>query len=113
MSDSLINSALTLSQCPICKGWIYECHVYGFRTRVEPISLNFQSEVKMRIEGRAIFQTIGVAELTLVPRTLWHIEQSDPKAKVFASHSCQTPEIFEPAPLFEPFQKSSREGIPF
>ena len=67
----------------------------------------------MRIEGRKIFQTLGVWELTLIVRTLWHINKGDPLGKVFASHSCQTPEIFEPAPIYEPTRQSTHEGIPF
>jgi hypothetical protein len=113
MSDNFINSSPTLSQCPICKGWVYECHVNGFRTRVEPTPLNFQTEVAMRIERRTIFQTLGISKPTLFARTLWHINKGDPRGKVFASHSCQTPEIFEPAPISEPTRQSTHEGIPF
>ena len=67
----------------------------------------------MRIEGRMIFQTLGVTKPTLVARTLWHINKADSRAKVFASHSCQTPEIFEPEPINLPIRQSSHEGIPF
>ena len=67
----------------------------------------------MRVEGRSIFQTLGLTDPILVARTLWHINKADSGAKVFASHSCQTPEIFEPAPIFEPTQIPSHEGIPF
>ena len=67
----------------------------------------------MRVEGRKIYQTLGITEPTLIPRRLWHIEQDDSRAKVFASHSCQTPEIFEPSPIFEPVKQPTREGIPF
>jgi len=113
MSDSFINSLPTISQCSICKGWVYECHVNGFRTRVEPNPLNFATEVAMRIEGRRILQTLGVTEPILIARTLWHINKGDPRGKIFASHSCQTPEIFEPAPIYEPTRQSTQEGIPF
>ena len=111
--SAFINSLPESKQCPICKGWIYECHVNGWRTRIEPNPLNFATEVAMRIEGRKIFQTLGITEPTLVARTLWHINQDDPRSKVFASHSCQTPEIFEPAPIYEPTRQSTQEGIPF
>jgi hypothetical protein len=104
---------LTLSQCPKCKGWIYECHVNGWRTRVEPNPLNFAEELAMRLEGRRVFQTLEITNPTLIHRNAWHIAKSDSEAKVFASHSCQTPTYFEPAPLHERPTQSDSEGIPF
>jgi hypothetical protein len=97
---SFISSPLNLTQCRRCKGWIYECHVGGWRRRVEPIPLNFAEELAMRIEGRTIFQTLGRAEPILVTRTAWHIAQVG-ETRVLPEHSCQTPALFEPAPLFE------------
>jgi hypothetical protein len=110
---AFINSQLTLSQCQKCTGWVYECHVNGWRTRVEPNQLNFEEELAMRLEGRRIFQTVEFHDPTLMPRTLWHIEKSDPRAKVFASHSCKTPTYFEPAPFDEKPTQSKSEEIPF
>ena len=113
MSEVFINSPLKLNQCRKCQGWIYQCHVDGWETYLEPTALNFAEEVAMRLEGRRIFQTIGIFEPTLQPRKLWHINNPSPRSKVLASHSCQTPAIFEPAPLFEPFTTPNSEGIPF
>jgi hypothetical protein len=109
---SFISSPLNLTQCRKCKGWIYECHVNGWRTRVEPNPLNLHQELAMRIEGRAIFQTLGTAEPILVKRTAGHIAQVR-QTKVLPEHSCQTPAIFEPAPLFEKPTQPRSEGIPF
>ena len=113
MSESFINSPLTLSQCTKCKGWIYECHVNGFRTRVEPTPLNLGEELKMRIEGRRIFQTLGTVDPILVKRTDAHIAKVDERAKVLAVHSCKSPTYFEPEPLFEIKATTETEGIPF
>ena len=113
MSEAFANSKLELKTCAKCKGWIYECHVDGWRTYLEPNPLNFAEELAMRVEGRRIFQTIGITEPTLQPRKLWHINNPNPRAKVLASHSCQTPALFEPAPLFDPITRPASEGIPF
>jgi hypothetical protein len=107
MSKTFINSLATLSQCPICKGWIYEGIVNAFRTRVEPTPLNFESEIEMRIEGRKIYQSISKVSLDLIDRKTWHIQNSSSDALVFASHSCKTPTYFEPEPLF--IQAKSKE----
>jgi hypothetical protein len=100
MSKTFINSIATSSQCPICTGWIYEGMVNGFRTRVEPTPLNFESEIGMRIEGRRIYQSLSKTCLDLIDRKAWHILNSS-NALVFASHSCKTPTYFEPEPLFD------------
>jgi len=113
MSDAFINSPLVPKQCSRCTGWIYECHINGWKTKVEPNPLNFQEELAMRLEGRRIFQTVEITNSTLMPRTAWHIERSDSRAKVFATHSCKTPTYFEPSPLDEKPTQSKSEGIPF
>jgi hypothetical protein len=113
MSDAFINSPLVPKQCSRCTGWIYECHINGWETKVEPNPLNFQEELAMRLEGRRIFQTVEITNSTLMPRTAWHIERSDSRAKVFATHSCKTPTYFEPSPLDEKPTQSKSEGIPF
>jgi hypothetical protein len=113
MSEAFINSPLALKTCAKCKGWIYECHVEGWRTCLEPNPLNFDEEVAMRLAGRSIFQTIGIDQPTLVKRSLWHIQKDWAKVKVLASHSCHTPALFEPAPLFDPPIRPTSEGIPF
>jgi len=101
-SDHLINSLQKLTQCPVCKGWIYEMHLGGFRTRVEPTRLNFVEEVIHRLEGRKIYETVRRGyDFEIVERTLWHIKRSDPKAVVLPSHSCLYPMIFEPEPIYE------------
>jgi hypothetical protein len=100
MSKSFINSLATLSQCPICTGWIFEGMVNGFRTRVEPNPLNVESEIAMRIEGRRIYQSLSKNSLNLIDRKTWHILNSA-SSLVFASHDCKTPTYFEPEPLFE------------
>ena len=65
-------------------------------------------EVKMRLAGRKVYQILGLARPILVERTLWHIASMEP-AIVLAEHQCQTPHIFEPAPLFEkPTLKESK-----
>jgi len=107
-----ISTVPKLTQCPICKGWILECHVDGFRRRLEPNPLNFAEELKMRMKGRSIFQSIGQVEPTMVIRSLWHINDADPLTKVFPSHDCSTPEIFEPMPLFD-LPQSASEGVSF
>ena len=109
---SFISSPLNLTQCGKCKGWIYECHVNGWRRKVEPTPLNFAEELAMRVEGRTIFQTLGTAEPILVTRTAWHIAQVG-ETKVLPEHSCQTPALFEPAPLSEKPTRPRSEGIPF
>ena len=103
-----VSTPATLSQHRPCQGWIYEAHIGGWRTRVEPTPLNFVEEVKMRLEGRKVYQILGSAEPILVERTLWHIAKSEP-AIVFAEHRCSTPQIFEPAPFVEkPTMKEPR-----
>jgi len=113
MSDHFISTFPTLKECARCKGWILECWINGFETKLEPTPLNFEEELKFRIEGRRIFQTLGTVEPTLVKRTDWHIAKADPRAKVLAVHSCKTPTYFEPSPLFETATQSKTEGIPF
>jgi hypothetical protein len=113
MNDHFISTHPKLVQCPICKGWILECHVGGLRKRVEPMELSFNQELAFRIEGRAIFQSVGSYEPNLIHRNVWHINNPDPRAKVFASHSCSTPEIFEPMPLFDLPRYIDPEGVPF
>lgn len=113
MSESFISTFPTLKECAKCKGWILECFINGFETKLEPTPLNFAEELKMRIEGRRIYQTFGTVDPILVKRTESHIAKADERAKVLAVHSCKTPIYFEPAPLFEVSTKSETEGIPF
>ena len=113
MAESFISTRPVPKLCARCKGWILECFIDGFETRLEPTPLNLDEELKMRIEGRRIFQTLGTIEPILVKRTNWHIVKADPRAKVLAVHSCKTPTYFEPAPLFETETKTETEGIPF
>ena len=113
MTEVFINSSPELKVCARCKGWILECHVDGWRTRVEPNPLNLEDELKASLQGRSIFQTLGTVEVTLVPRTIWHIRKDDPKAKVLASHDCKTPTYFEPETLFPKLTQTQSEGIPF
>lgn len=90
-----------------------ECFIFGFLTKLEPNPLNFGDELKMRIEGRAIFQTFGTEDPIMVKRTEAEIAKADFRAKVLAVHDCKTPTYFEPDPLFETIDKSESEGIPF
>ena len=113
MSESFISTRPFPKLCARCKGWILECFIDGFETKLEPNPLNFEEELKMRIEGRRIYQTLGTVEPILVKRTGAHIAKADPRAKVLAVHSCKTPTYFEPEPLFETIAKSETEGIPF
>ena len=113
MSEFLISTRPFPELCARCKGWILECQVFGFRTELEPIPLNPVDEVKMRMQGRRIFQTMGTVEPFLVRRTLWHIAKSDPHTKVLATNDCKTPTYFEPAPLFEKTDTANTEGVPF
>ena len=113
MTESFISTFPTLKECARCKGWILECWINGFETKLEPTQLNFEEELKFRIEGRRIFQTLGTVEPILVKRTDWHIAKADSRAKVLAVHSCKTPTYFEPSPLFETATQSKTEGIPF
>jgi len=107
--SNFINSLQNLTQCPICTGWIYEMHLSGFRTRVEPTPLNFEEEIAARLAGRKIYQTIRVGyDFEIQKRTLWHITHSDFTEFVLPSHSCKTPTIFEPTPLYpNPIAKES------
>ena len=73
--------------------------VNGFRTRIEPTPLNFETEIGMRMEGRRIYQSLSKTCLDLIDRKEWHILNTS-NALVFASHSCKTPTYFEPEPLF-------------
>ena len=111
--ESFISTFPTLKLCARCKGWILECFIDGFETRLEPAPLNLGDELKMRIEGRRIFQTFGIVEPILVKRTDWHIANVDDRAKVLAVHNCKTPTYFEPEPLFETHAKTETKGIPF
>jgi hypothetical protein len=113
MTESLISTFPNLKECARCKGWILECFINGFETKLEPTSLNFAEELKMRIEGRRIYQTFGTVDPILVKRTEAEIAKADPRAKVLASHSCKTPTYFEPEPLFETATQFETEGIPF
>jgi hypothetical protein len=113
MAESFISTRPFPKLCLRCKGWILECFIDGFETRLEPTPLNLAEELKFRIEGRRIFQTLGIVEPILVKRTDWHIANVDDRAKVLAVHSCKTPTYFEPSPLFETIVKSETEGIPF
>ena len=113
MSDYFISTFPTLKECAKCKGWILECFINGFETRLEPTPLNLGDELKMRIEGRRIYQTFGIVDPILVKRTDWHIANVDDRAKVLAVHSCKTPTYFEPEPLFETRATTETEGIPF
>ena len=100
-SDFLINSIAKLTLCKICKGWIYEAQLYGFKTKVEPTPLNSSEEVIHRLEGRRVFQTLRKGyDWELSERTAWHITKGDPTAVVLPEHSCKTPVIFEPTPIF-------------
>jgi hypothetical protein len=102
MSNFLINSLATSSQCARCKGWVYEAFVYGFLTRVEPNPLNLEEEIAMRLEGRKIWETLKRGDgFELVKRTEWHIKKGSGRALVLADHDCRMPTYFEPAPLFE------------
>ena len=113
MSESFISTRPVPKLCARCKGWILECFIDGFETRLEPTPLNLGEELKMRIEGRRIFQTLGTVDPILVKRTDSHIAKVDERAKVLAVHNCKTPTYFEPEPLFETHAKSETEGIPF
>ena len=113
MSESFISTRPVPKLCARCKGWILECFIDGFETRLEPTPLNLGEELKMRIEGRRIFQTLGTVDPILVKRTDSHIAKVDERAKVLAVHSCKSPTYFEPEPLFEIHAKSETEGIPF
>ena len=108
-----ISTFPTLKECARCKGWILECFIDGFETKLEPTPLNFAEELKFRVEGRRIYQTLGTVDPILVKRTDSHIAKSDPRAKVLAVHSCKTPTYFEPSSLFEIPKTSETEGIPF
>ena len=113
MSESFISTRPVPKLCARCKGWILECFIDGFETRLEPTPLNLGEELKMRIEGRRIYQTLGTVDPILVKRTDSHIAKVDERAKVLAVHSCKTPTYFEPSPLFEIAIQSETEGIPF
>jgi len=113
MSEFFISTFPTLKECARCKGWILECFIDGFETKLEPTPLNFAEELKFRVEGRRIYQTLGTVDPILVKRTDSHIAKSDSRAKVLAVHSCKSPTYFEPSPLFETQAKSETEGIPF
>jgi hypothetical protein len=113
MSESFISTLPVSKLCARCKGWILECFINGFETKLEPTPLNFAEELKMRVEGRRIYQTFGTVEPILVKRTEAEIAKADERAKVLAVHSCKTPNYFEPSPLFETATQSETEGIPF
>lgn len=113
MAESFISTRPVPKLCARCKGWILECFIDGFETKLEPTPLNLGEELKMRIEGRRIYQTLGTVDSILVKRTDSHIAKVDERAKVLAVHSCKTPTYFEPSPLFETAIQSETEGIPF
>ena len=113
MAESFISTRPVPKLCARCKGWILECFIDGFETKLEPTPLNLGEELKMRIEGRRIFQTLGTVDPILVKRTDFHIAKVDERAKVLAVHSCKSPTYFEPSPLFETATQSETEGIPF
>ena len=104
-----ISTPIAITQHRPCQGWVFEAHVGGWRTRVEPTPLNFVEELKMRMEGRKVYQILGVAEPMLIERSAWHIARMTGSTIVLAEHSCRTPEIFEPSPLYEkPTMKEPR-----
>ena len=113
MSESFISTRPVPKVCARCKGWILECFIDGFETKLEPTPLNFAEELKMRVEGRRIYQTLGTVDPILVKRTDSHIAKVDERAKVLAVHSCKSPTYFEPEPLFEIKATTETEGIPF
>ena len=114
MSEFLISTRPFPELCARCKGWILVCLIFGFETKVEPNPLNLKEEVTARLEGRRIYQTFGTVETTLIKRTLWHIAQPNPHAKVLVAHDCKRPTYFEPEPLFEKSTtNANREGAPF
>ena len=97
-----INSPAELTQCRKCTGWIYQCYINGWKIKVEPTPLNFETEISLRMEGRRIYQTLKFGtDFELENRTLWHITNAHRLTKVLPEHSCKTPTIFEPAPLYE------------
>ena len=66
--------------------------VDGFQTKVEPTPLNFETELKLRVEGRRIFQVLKNAyQFELQLRTAWHIGKDDGSQIVLADHDCQKP----------------------
>ena len=99
---SLINSIAKLIQCRRCTGWIYEAHIHGWKFKVDPDPLDFETEIAARIAGRKIFQTLPVGiDFELDHRSLWHITNPSPRAKVLVEHDCTMPTIFQPSPLYE------------
>mgnify|MGYP006266483081 CR=1 FL=1 len=96
-----ISTPIRITQHRPCRGWVFEAHVGGWLTRVEPIGLNFGQELKMRLEGRKMYQILGTAEPILVERSAWHIARVTGTTIVLPEHRCSTPEMFEPATLYE------------
>lgn len=97
-----INSIAELLQCRKCTGWVYKAHLNGWQKYLDPNPIDFETEIAMRIANRRIFQTRPVGlEFEIEDRTLWHITNGDHRAKTLVEHSCQTPTIFEPEPIYQ------------
>lgn len=67
---------------------MWEAYLHGFLVRVEPERLNLEDEVRERMAGNRIFQTLRVGQqFELKLRTVADIRQGEAIALV--EHSCE------------------------
>lgn len=88
--------------------------VDGFKVKVEPTRLNLETELKLRAQGRRIFQVLKIAfDFELQLRTAWHIGKDDGNQIVLAEHDCQNPNYGSIEEFFPKPKISDTEEIPF
>ena len=93
--SNFINSSPELTQCPRCKGFILQAHIFGWRTQVDATAIGLEEELIARWQGRSIYQLHGSSLHYLAKRSVADIQGESQKA-AFQSHDCKTPQIFAP-----------------
>ena len=101
MTQYFLTDLVKLTQCLRCKGWIYEGHLFGFLTRVEPNRLNLVDELAMRLAGRRVYGSSRIgSDFELTKRTAWHIAKNEADSFALVAHDCRFSTYFEPEPLY-------------
>ena len=93
--SNFINSQPELTQCAKCKGFIFQAHVFGWRTQVDATAIGIEEEIDARRQGRSIYQLCGQVRPYLAKRGMADIEANTGQP-VFQSHDCKAPHIFQP-----------------
>jgi hypothetical protein len=110
----LINTRAIPDICKKCFCQIWVATVDGFKVKVEPTRLNLGDELKLRAQGRRIFQVLKIAfDFELLHRTAWHIGKDDGNQIVLAEHDCRNPGYGSIEEFFPKSKISDTEEIPF